>query len=146
MDESEIDRVTSVAKLFRAAIQQCDHSELIGFPAGCCGQACQLLGTYFLANGISGFRCVEGSLGKWFSPDEPPTAPSHAWLERDGLIVDITADQYDGIDEAVIVSKTSDWHERFQEDRSTPADFRDENDPKALASWNSMYDAILSNI
>ena len=55
------------------------------FPHGSCGDTSILLGQYFF----------DQSLGLWeyASGEREPDLHSHAWLERDGLIVDITADQ-----------------------------------------------------
>ena len=35
---------------------------------------------------------------------------THAWLEQDGLVVDITADQFADVDHAVVVGFESAWH------------------------------------
>lgn len=40
---------------------------------------------------------------------------SHAWIEQDGLIVDITADQFPEVETAVIVTARNAWHETFFE-------------------------------
>lgn len=38
---------------------------------------------------------------------------THAWLEQDGLLVDITADQFAEVNEAVIVTSDSAWHQEW---------------------------------
>ena len=46
---------------------------------------------------------------------------THAWLELDGVVIDITSDQFAG-GEPVIVSKDSEFHRRFEEvRRRTPS-------------------------
>ena len=37
---------------------------------------------------------------------------THAWIDQGGLIVDITADQFDDIDDAVIVTFDRSWYDR----------------------------------
>lgn len=39
---------------------------------------------------------------------------SHAWLEQGGLIVDITADQFPEVEDVVIVTYDSDWHQEWR--------------------------------
>ncbi len=73
------------------------------FPRGACGDTSDLLGEYFYRSqfGIWQYRCG------WRK------GHSHAWIEGDGLIVDITADQFDDMDEAVIVTRDQSWHLGF---------------------------------
>lgn len=76
------------------------------FPMGSCGDASLLLGKYLDEMGLGKFDYVCGEPGR----------QSHAWLEKDGIIVDITADQFDGVTEEVIVADNSDFHKRFEKD------------------------------
>lgn len=76
------------------------------FPMGSCGDASLLLGKYLDEMGLGKFDYVCGELGK----------QSHAWLEKDNIIVDITADQFDGVAEEVVVTDNNDFHKRFEED------------------------------
>jgi len=55
-----------------------------GFPRGCCGIISELMGDYFNTLGICEFLYVCGT----------KDGASHAWLKIDGLIVDITGDQF----------------------------------------------------
>jgi hypothetical protein len=70
------------------------------FPMGSCGDASLLLGKYLDEMGLGQFDYVCGELGR----------QSHAWLEKDGIIVDITADQFDGVVEEIIVTDNNDFH------------------------------------
>lgn len=78
------------------------------FLLGWCTTASILLGEHLRESGLgdfhtrSGIRCDLG------------VNQSHAWLNRDGLIVDITADQFDETKEAVIVSRDSPWHRMWR--------------------------------
>ncbi len=80
------------------------------FPMGSCGDASLLLGKYLDEMGLGQFDYVCGELGR----------QSHAWLEKDGIIVDITADQFDGVVEEIIVTDNNDFHKRFEEDSRHP--------------------------
>ncbi len=80
------------------------------FPMGSCGDASLLLGKYIDEMGFGQFDYVCGEHGR----------QSHAWLEKDGIIVDITADQFVGVTEAIIVTDNNDFHKRFEEDSRHP--------------------------
>lgn len=60
------------------------------FPRACCGDASNLLGEYLLENGIDSYY-VCGTC--YFDNCEEETQ-AHAWIQIDGLIVDITGDQF----------------------------------------------------
>lgn len=60
------------------------------FPRGCCGDASYLLGEYLLENNIqSTYIC-----GNRYFEDPEEGTQSHAWLLVDGMIADITGDQF----------------------------------------------------
>ena len=80
------------------------------FPSGSCGDASLLLGKYLEEMGLGQFNYVCGQLRR----------QSHAWLEKDGIIVDITADQFDGVTHEVIVTDNNDFHKQFEEDFRHP--------------------------
>ena len=107
---------------FRHAIAQADLAEekvgregflrMEDFPHGACAEACTLLGLY-LAEELNVEPLVElsGTIadgGKWYG--------SHHWLEHDGIIIDITVDQFPISTETVIVGRHSSFHERFATD------------------------------
>ncbi|AFV05408.1 hypothetical protein [Dehalobacter sp. CF] len=75
------------------------------FPMGSCGDTSLLLGKYLDEMELGQFNYVCGQLGR----------QSHAWLEKDGIIVDITADQFDDATEEIIVTDNNDFHKRFEE-------------------------------
>jgi hypothetical protein len=62
-------------------------------------------------------RCLveDQSLRLWeyAAGEREPDLHSHAWLECDGLIADITADQFEDVDEPVIVTRDRSWHAQF---------------------------------
>ena len=45
---------------------------------------------------------------------KPTGLPGHAWIELDGLIIDITADGFAPNAPEVIVEENSEWHEKFE--------------------------------
>lgn len=97
------------AKAFREAIIKAGKGALItldNFPTGSCGDASILLATYLEELGYGSFDYVCGSRN----------GHSHAWLEKDGLIVDITADQFPEIKKMVFVGNEHRWHDEFCED------------------------------
>ncbi|MCS4285754.1 hypothetical protein M2396_004058 [Pseudomonas sp. BIGb0278] len=76
-----------------------------GFPRGCCGIISELMGDYLNTVGIGEFFYVCGM----------KDGASHAWLEVDGLIVDITADQFPDRP-AIYVDKPDSWYGEWEED------------------------------
>jgi hypothetical protein len=92
------------------------------FPRGSCGDAALLLGTYLIEQGFGVFAYITGGRGRR-SP-EPDTWQSHAWLRQGDVIVDVTADQFPEVTEAVIVTTTSPWHATFTQQSLGAADFR----------------------
>jgi len=55
------------------------------FPNGCCGNISMLIGLYLEEHGCGVYNYVCGEL---------ENGATHAWLEREELIVDITLDQF----------------------------------------------------
>ena len=49
---------------------------------------------------------------------------THAWIQRGTLIVDITADQFEEINESVLVLYDSEWHEQWSGEVKSVADYR----------------------
>jgi hypothetical protein len=106
--EPDAAQVREAATALRTAILRCPRSDLPtlkNFPHSACGDASILLGQYLF----------DHSLGLWeYAGDERELdLHSHAWLERDGLIIDITADQFDDVDEPIIVTHDRAWHAQF---------------------------------
>ena len=93
---------------FRSALERLttDYPGLARFPRGSCGDACELLGEYL----------SDAGLGRWTYKcgwDSEERRRSHAWLEQDEIIIDITADQFDDLDAPpTIVSLDREWHRK----------------------------------
>ena len=102
-----------LATRFLAAIRATDPSEVdpevrfivSSFPKGVCGEICFLLGHYLRMNGFPNAEYVNGT--------RPSDRESHAWIEASGIIVDITGNQFDEIDDEVIVTLDTSWHHQF---------------------------------
>lgn len=128
--DAEIERLTRVALAMRRAIEAIRPADLplpmSNFPAGACGDACLLLGTYLAECGQIGFHYICGERGL----RQDNTWTSHAWLSREGLIIDITADQFADAPGGVIIQRNSEWHDGFEcEDEPCPSDFRSWSGP-----------------
>lgn len=81
------------------------------FPKDCCHHASKLLALYFYEKTDLGvFDTVEGEHNDI----------EHVWLEQNGVIVDITADQFRGLP-PVVVTRKSNWHEAWKKSQSDPA-------------------------
>jgi hypothetical protein len=101
--------IRAAAERFRAAIVAFPDTKLVGlnnFPRGSCGDASVLLGQYLYDAGFGIWDYVSG--------ERVDDLWSHAWIEKDGVIVDITADQFDEVDAKVIVTRDHEWHHQFQ--------------------------------
>lgn len=108
------------ATLFRKAIESIHYSEFpvecqlrYSFPGGACGDTSLLLGKYLLEHYNIDCEYVCGSClieGKENS--------THAWLEKSDFKIDITADQFDDINERVIVSKSHSLYVYYEFDES----------------------------
>ena len=140
----EIEKLRKLAAGFRSAILLTDPAEvdaevrfiIADFPRGVCGAVCFLLGHYLIENGFPGSEYVNGF--------RAVDRQSHAWIETDGVIVDITADQFLEIADGVVVSTDKSWYEQFSDSRGRrPADFLiyGESSPHGLA-----YGPIMKNM
>jgi hypothetical protein len=81
---------------------------------GACGDTSLVLGQFLHEAGFVG---VEYICGDKYRADGK--GYSHAWLRYEGLIVDITADQFPEVEEKVILTRSSEWHMGWEQiDRS----------------------------
>jgi len=102
-----------------------------------------LLGTYLAENGFGIFMYARGERKRI----DTDGWCSHAWLEADGIIVDITADQFHDNDTPVIVALHSPWHETFEPDDETDhaADYRI-FDERTVFNLGHAYDQIIAQV
>ena len=136
--------ITICAKKFREALEKCDRHLLPiafeEFPRGSCGDATLLLAKFLEKSGFGMFDYVCGEI-----PIEGGGLQSHAWLQRSNLIIDITADQFDEVQETVLVTRNHDWHNRFHSEVKHIADYEifDEHTKNSLAA---AYTMVISNM
>jgi len=99
-------KIREHAKRFRRCLEEL-HSELgivfKSFPDYACADSSHLLGEWLTEQGVSGLEYVCGEI------------QGHAWLELDGLIIDITLDQFEGHTEKVYVSEDRSFHSKYGE-------------------------------
>jgi hypothetical protein len=117
VNNDSIERIQQLAEQFRQAksdFSWCVQFAVSEFPLGCCDDTSTLLGEYLHQQGVTGFESICGTKHHGLRPGR-----SHVWLQRDDLVVDITADQFnDEIQEplaAVVVMQSSQWHQAFEE-------------------------------
>jgi len=107
MNDDRLTRLKCLTTSFHGAMNGHDFSDsrlnLQNFPIDCCHHACRLL-TMFLFD--HGFTDIEKCVGS--GPDA--SAGEHLWIIVEGLIVDITAYQFDETLDEVIVAIDSSWH------------------------------------
>ncbi|MFA5846272.1 MAG: hypothetical protein WC855_05170 [Thermodesulfovibrionales bacterium] len=97
-----------------------------------------LLGTYFKDNGIDGFILIKGKRG------EGSSLETHYWLEKDDMLIDITADQFEGINEAIVITDTnSSWHGTFAKEIRQEADYRMIAASDVRKHLEAVYDYVL---
>lgn len=124
--------ILQYATAFRSAIEQIDKTLFFSpcmknFPRGCCGDTSLLLGEFLLECGVDNLRYTLGRCDN----------QSHAWLERNGEIIDITGDQFtDG--QRVFVGKLDAFYSRFELDfQRNYTHFYDDSSPN---NYNLLHD------
>jgi len=144
MSNSKIDKIYFYAKKFRLAVEQCDKTTLPDtfrdFPRGSCGDTCLILAKYLKDSDMGVFNYV---LGKIYKDNQ--NYYTHAWLLQSQIIVDITADQFDSVEQKVIVSTNSNWHKKFNIESKTPAEI-ERYDPFTRAELLDCYNRVIKYI
>jgi hypothetical protein len=139
MENYVIEDIRSISRAVRGALEE---SSAVwpqfwpGFPGGACSDASLVLGAILDDAGHSGFECAWGEI---VGPNG--TRPSHGWLQRGDLIVDITADQFDEVTDAVIVSTDSVWHRKWRIVTMSPGDLK-QHKVREVAELYTLYHEI----
>ena len=145
MKQAKIDRIRVLAESFRSALEQMRGSlrclNLERFPRGCCGNASPILGTFLTEHGCGKFDLIEGTRGL---PEVD--FRSHAWLRQGRVIVDITADQFEEVDETVIVTSYSPWHDSFNQRVGYSGDYRTVGNDDLTSIMGAVYEAVVDHI
>ncbi len=122
---SALAELTAIATRVRLALECAPGDELpdhwTAFPRGTCGDTSLVLCAFLAEAGFAGFELVCGERGS----QEDGTYSSHAWLQRDQLVVDITADQFVDGPGPVVVAEGSEWHRGFYVSSKDIGDFRE---------------------
>jgi hypothetical protein len=138
MNSEKLTRIINLANKFRAALEKRKSDLPVNFwnfPRGSCGDTSLFLGKYLKENGFGPIDYVAGMRG----------TQSHAWLELNSFIIDITADQFcEGLD-PVVVTRNRSWHNHFIENTRHEADFI-YNDDTTNRRLLSEYNKIISQL
>ena len=152
MDDNSSNKIREISRLatqFRNAIE---HAYALGefkyelcfksFPRGCCGDATDLLGQFLLEHGWeSDYVC-----GSYYYDNPELNSQSHAWLRVEGLVVDITGDQFKNREEflyfglPVYVGKPGKFHKLFR------VEARDVHRFPGIEGYNDMTSNRLSKL
>ena len=120
----DISRLEKESRFFRHAIEryQDDYPDEVlvsdparinsKFPHDCCKSASWMLGHHLSNNGFENIQYANGHRSE----------ESHGWLEIEGVIVDITADQFADEDRPVIVARSdeSGFHAEMERQQRFP--------------------------
>ncbi len=136
---SDVEHLRTLAQSFRRALERTDRRNLIvtlaEFPNGACGDAALLLGAYLQDEGLGASVYVLGRRDGCY----------HAWIELEGITIDITADQFSEINQPVIVCRRSSWHDTFEQERLHQAHYSVYDD-HTVFELHKAYQAVLSNL
>ncbi len=153
-DKAMLDKFTKAATQFRSMIENADRSKLPvefkNFP-GQSPTSCNyenpyesggrvetpiLLAQYFIDLGYGIPNYVRGELY------EPRLRWGHAWIELDGILLDITFDGLFADQPPVIVTEHSEWHEIFKRLDANPVAIH-VFDKKTVSMLRSAYHEII---
>lgn len=134
----------SLAIEFRTMIEQArdarcfpSRDRLSGFPRGCCDDATDLFAHHLWKTfGVKTVR-ADGS----YYDDNPENSIWHTWLEVDGIIIDLTADQFPEY-KSTYVGEQDKFHAMFEVERQEYIGYMSLGD----GCWNRMkmcYEAII---
>ena len=130
-------KITEITHAFRKGFEiQKDQgllpNRLEDFPSGCCGVASELLGHYL--------NTQHGLKAEYICGERDGL--THAWLELDGVVIDITGDQFDGRPPVFMAAK-DEWYTSWEEASRSFA-------VHVPTGWNygelAVLDAVLSTV
>ncbi len=124
----------------RIAFEHMDKSNIpvtfINFPRGACGDTCEVLAEILKELEYGSFRYVAG---------RRKNGNSHAWLEQRGLIIDITADQFDEITESIYVGPSNSWYQQFEVQQKHEAGYS-RLDAYSAAELSDVHSRVIAEI
>ena len=113
------------------------------FPRGSCGAAAEMFGTYLFERYSVNAQYVSSTHTDGFEPHG-----SHAWLELDDLIIDLTCDQFshDPLP-APYVGKDRSWHSQWAVEHKTDMEVWLEcNRALMFSTWGEAYKDLLEQL
>jgi len=127
-----MNELKDIAYIFRDAVEKTKNelsklsNKFETFPEYCCGITANLLARYYDEKGYGIFLIVTG---------KKSTGEEHYWLQKEKVIIDITADQFPDCKEEVIVTTDDSWYNNFICEReSHNANYR---------KYDKMYSVII---
>jgi len=138
--------IQNVLFKFRDAIENTNRGFLPitfrNFPSGACGDTCQILAEHLKGMGFGDFFYISG---------KREDSRSHAWLEKDGFVIDLTSDQFNELDMPVYYGPINDWYRSFSEESRSLAgytlfQFDDETPKIECLELMKAHRAIAENI
>ncbi|MGW1543227.1 hypothetical protein ACWCPM_23810 [Streptomyces sp. NPDC002309] len=112
---NDLDRVRSEAGRARLALEVGPRPEpLARFPRGACRLTSLALAAHLKRSGLGEWQLHSGVR----VDNVTGAAPTHAWLERGPLLLDITADQFDALPlrlGPVFLGTSRRWHDQFEQ-------------------------------
>jgi len=137
--DKELEETRRHAHLFLEAIEntdmQTEETNMRRFPHDCCTHACSLLARYLQDAGLGPFDTIMGQHPRGQGHGK------HRWLQKGDLIVDITAYQFSEIQDKVLVTRSSAWHDGL-------AGVPIKEDPQEVWEefYKNLYPRILANV
>jgi len=124
----------------RSAFESIDKSNLPvtfkQFPKGSCGDTCEVLAEYLKDLGYGDFKYISGKL---------ENGDSHAWILQNGIIIDITSDQFCEISTPVYFGPANSWYNQFDIQSKHTAGY--ENlDPRSKAALLCVHSKIVKEL
>ncbi|WP_435060347.1 hypothetical protein [Streptomyces sp. bgisy060] len=112
-------RLQQEAHRFRRALEAAreagefdDHPVLVSFPAGTCGLVSEFASRYLRERGMGDWEIVSAER---HNPATGMWQGTHAWVRQGTVIVDVTADQFDGEGRpAVWADECDDWYRGWE--------------------------------
>lgn len=139
--DQRVIEIREIAEKIRGAIDRTIYPDqnhfMRGFPHRCCHHACKILSLYFYDHTDLGiFEIVDGEFNE----------ERHQWLEKDGITIDISADQFGDLP-SVIVTRNSNWHAAFKrQPTDAPVDAEKLDRFRRSEFYRDIYPAIVAEI
>jgi hypothetical protein len=139
--------IEQLAVKFRKLMDKSDRSgwgeQFHNFPHGTCGAVAEMFGTYLHDKCAVNVKYV----ASWHGSDWAKFG-SHAWLEVDGWIIDLTCDQFPDIPiSAPYIGRNRTWHSRWAVHTAVYMDQRLRyNRDRMFMCWGAAFDDLLEKL